>query len=109
MEKAIPVLALALAGLLAACSGGAERYPFNGAYFDAKAGPIDKKQSRAAFVVNVAQASQSLDGARRAGEYEATRYCIENYGTSDVLWAAGPETAGISEADMLTLQGTCDP
>ncbi|MFC3117986.1 DUF5333 family protein [Jhaorihella thermophila] len=28
----------------------------------------------------------------QAGAYEATRYCIENYGSSRILWEIGPET-----------------
>lgn len=105
-----PVLALTIMGALAACSGGAPKsYPFDGVYFKAKAGAVNKKVTRSVFTVQVAGASQSITGAREAGRYEATRYCIENYGTSDIIWAIGPDSPGqVLADDTLTLKGTCD-
>ncbi len=111
MKKTVrPVLALALIGALAACSGGAPKsYPFDGVHFNAKARAVNKKVTRSIFTVQVAQASRSFKGAREAGRYEATRYCIENYGTSDITWEIGPDSPGLVLADdTLTLKGKCE-
>ena len=54
----------------------------------------------------------SLDGAREAGRYEAIRYCIANFGSSDIAWTEGPDaedgTLTIAN-DRLLLRGTCTP
>ena len=62
------------------------------------------------FVVSVKDASVSLDGARAAGGYEGTRYCIANYGTSRIDWTVGPDTEPqnlVIDKDTLNFQGTC--
>ncbi len=50
------------------------------------------------------------DGAREAGRYQATRYCLLTYGGSDKEWTIGPDLP-IEElpvdGDTLTLQGRC--
>ncbi|CAN0585034.1 unnamed protein product, partial [Ectocarpus sp. 12 AP-2014] len=62
------------------------------------------------FQVSVRPVSASFDGARAAGKYEATRYCITNYGNSSVKWTVGPDSNVVPvENDTLTLQGRCDP
>lgn len=105
-----PVFALALLAALAACTDPAKKAPpFDGIYFKAKARAVDKKVTRSVFTVEVKRATQSVEGAREAGRYEATRYCIENYGTSDIIWAVGPDSAALTLAgDALILKGTCD-
>ncbi|MBI6630230.1 hypothetical protein JAO82_10090 [Pontibaca sp. S1109L] len=97
-------------GALVACAGSAPKtYPFDGVYFKAKAAAVNKTVTRSVFIVQVADASQSITGAREAGRYEGTRYCIENYGTSDIIWEIGPDNPELVLADdTLTLKGMCD-
>jgi len=100
----ITVSALALMG----CSERSERVMFDGMYFPAKA----KKASddRQDFVVSVRRAAQSLDAAIEAGRHEGTSYCLENFGTSDIDWADGPDGEGDMaqvSGDSLTLKGRC--
>lgn len=104
-------LVLATLGL-AACSGErrADRVAFDGVFFRSSASSIDRVREN--FEVSVTPVSASLDGAREAGRYEATRYCIENYGSSDITWSAGPDadegTLTLS-GDSLLLRGMCTP
>ncbi|WP_223423369.1 hypothetical protein [Tateyamaria pelophila] len=105
--------ALLMAALLvSACSGGirADKIAFDGVNFRSSASAIDKQ--RDFFEVTVAPASSSILGAREAGRYEATRYCIKNFGSSDMDWAQGPDAADgtlIIDNDRLILRGTCTP
>jgi hypothetical protein len=51
-----------------------------------------------------------LVGAREAGRYEATKYCINQYGTSDIAWVSGPDVEDGSltiNNDELQLRGAC--
>lgn len=103
----LAVSALALAG----CSGSSEdEILFDGLRFRTKVAPVDKKVSRADFTVTITNATRSLVGAREAGRYEGTRYCIANYGSSDIRWAIGPDSdpsqLRIAD-DRLTFRGTC--
>ncbi|WP_368073646.1 hypothetical protein [Tateyamaria omphalii] len=98
--------------LLTACNGRrSERVAFDGQFFRANASKVDRRQ-REQFEVTVSPVSASLDGAREAGRYEAIRYCIQEYGSSDIEWAEGPDaedgTLRISN-DRLLLRGTCTP
>ncbi|WP_299725153.1 hypothetical protein [uncultured Tateyamaria sp.] len=95
--------------LLSACNGRkADRIAFDGQFFRASAKKVDKQ--RLDFEVTVRPVSASLEGARAAGAYEATRYCVGNFGTSDIDWTDGPDgedgTLRISN-DRLLLTGTC--
>ena len=97
--------------VLTACSERREdRITFDGQLFRASAKKIDKR--RLDFEVTIRPVSASLEGAREAGRYEATRYCIGNFGTSSVEWTEGPDaedgTFRVSN-DRLTLRGTCAP
>ncbi|MCF6231833.1 MAG: hypothetical protein L3J36_01835 [Rhodobacteraceae bacterium] len=86
--------------------------PFDGFRYKAKAAAIDKKVSRADFTATIWAVSQSLTGAREAGRYEATKYCIKEYGTSRIKWIVGPDTAPENYRivdDTLTFSGKCDP
>jgi hypothetical protein len=97
--------------LLSACGQRkADKVAFDGVYFRSTASKIDKKRDR--FEIAVAPASSSMAGAREAGRYEATRYCIDNFGTSDMDWSEGPDAADgtLTVAnDKLILRGTCTP
>ena len=109
MGKGFAFLICAAAALgLAACNADDKRIAFDGRYFKAKAQPVDKKVTLADFTVTVKGVSASYEGARAAGGYEGTRYCIEKYGTSKIDWAVGPDTEGLSVIDdTITLRGTC--
>lgn len=97
--------------LLSACNERrADKVAFDGVFFRSTASKVDKQ--RDVFEITVSPASSSIEGAREAGRYEATRYCIANFGTSDVVWTEGPDaedgTLRIAN-DRLILTGTCTP
>ncbi len=104
--------AVALMLTLTACAGQRERQvAFDGHVFKAKASAVDKAVSRADFTATVSGVSKSLEGAREAGRYEGTKYCIVNYGSSRINWAVGPDTAPAQLRvvdDSLTFAGRCD-
>ena len=74
--------------LLAGCGDRAERVTFNGNYYPAKTSGA--KPDRRAFTASVSRASQGIQGAQRAATHEATRYCLQNFGTSDIDWSGVP-------------------
>lgn len=94
--------------LLGACSGfGTENEPvFDGIKFNTKI-TVDKANP-AAFEIWVAQAGRSIDGAREAGRFRSTVYCIKTYGASDVYWIVGPDqpTPIVQNGDLY-LKGAC--
>ncbi len=99
-----------LALILAACDRREDRLPFDGQFFRSDTKVIDKNKEH--ISVTVRPVSASLQGAREAGLYEATRYCIENYGTSNIEWVASPDAEEENlaiEKDTLTLEGMCAP
>ncbi len=84
---------IAVLSIASACSRESEdRILFDGYSFRAKAKLVDKKTSPTDFTVTVKGVSVSLDGAREAGRYEATRFCIQNIGSSKIDWRVGPDT-----------------
>ena len=104
---------MAVFALLAACGDAplrSNKVAFDGKYFRAKAKVVDKKVSPTDFTVVVRGVSASLDGAREAGRYEGTKFCVQNFGSSRIDWKVGPDTEpqkpGISD-DELTFSGTC--
>ena len=54
--------------------------------------------------------SVDINNALEAGRFEANKYCIRGYGSSDIAWTAGPDRA-VEEIqivdDTLTLAGRC--
>lgn len=102
------VLAVALISAVLGCSRGeSSRITFDGESFRASAKPLDRSD-RAVFDVTVRQVSKSVEGAREAAAYEATRYCIRWFGLSDVAWQVGPDTDPLPVANnTLTLRGRC--
>lgn len=96
------------AGLLAACTSSEDRIIFDGQFYNAKIRKVERQLDE--FVVTVKPVSKSLQGAREAGRYEATVYCVNTYGSSDIIWAAGPDAPEGQlniDKDTLTLQGRC--
>ncbi|MCY4153548.1 MAG: hypothetical protein OXE94_15135 [Aestuariivita sp.] len=100
----LPLLTLGLG-----CANEEDRTRFDGHYFRTNAAAVDRSDRRQ-FEVTVRNATASLVGAKEAGEYEAIRYCIEAYGTSDIKWLGGDDLETIEKEvvnDRLTLVGTC--
>jgi len=111
-----PGVGILLIGALLLTAGCAEQrkrlVPFDGFVYRAKTAAIDKKVSRADFTATIFAVSQSLKGAREAGRYEGTKYCIQEYGTSQVKWRVGPDSPGDQLRiidDTLTFSGKCNP
>ena len=111
MKTILSVTSVALCcALVAGCSDNKDDIAFDGQYFKSKLSKVDKQRDQ--FLVEVSPASASLDGAREAGRYEAIKYCIEQYGTSSIEWAYGPDAEDGKlrlENDKLQLRGACDP
>lgn len=105
----LTALLLIAALLLSACAERrADRVAFDGQFFRASSKKLDK--DRIDFEVNVRPVSASLDGAREAGRQEATRYCVGNFGSSEIDWISGPDGEDgqlrVSN-DTLQLLGRC--
>ncbi len=110
MARARPMVlaGVVVTALLAGCSGE-DPILFDGQRYQARA--ESTRDDRSHFVISVSPVSASLTGAREAGRYEATRYCMRRYSSSDMDWEAGPDAPEddltIVE-DTLTLSGRCD-
>jgi hypothetical protein len=110
MRGGVITAILGAAAVLAACGDiyEANKVAFEGHYFSARLSR-DKDNHRA-FAVQVSPVSLSLSGAREAGRYEATKYCIENYGSSAVAWTVGPDSPDASipvQDDSASFSGAC--
>ena len=97
--------------LVAACSGNIRNVnavKFDGHYFAGRASKNSVDPH--GFSVRIRNAAKSIAGAREAARYEATIYCIQQFGTSDIIWSIGPDDEVISLSNRsLTLAGRCDP
>ena len=97
--------------ILAGCSGtirNVNAVKFDGHYFAGRASKSSVDPH--GFSVRIRNAAKSIAGAREAARYEATIYCIEQFGTSDIIWSIGPDDEAISLSNgSLTLAGRCDP
>ena len=110
----IVIGALALV-MLASCGAVSKLRSKKGLLFDGQQFRVRSEKvgdAREEFIVTVARASQSVEGAREAGRHEANSYCITNYGKSEKTWAAGqgPDDENIAARifdDKLTLRGRC--
>ena len=107
------ICALSVATLLSACGGSlsnSDRTTFDGQFFRVKTQAVDKKRTPTEFTVTVNGASASVDGAREAGRFEATRFCVQNFGSSRIDWTLGPDAEPQNlriENDKLTFAGSC--
>jgi len=102
------ILALALPALSACGPRDNDRVAFEGKVYRAKLSRVEG--DRREFAIDVSSASEGLEGAREAGRYEATKYCIRNFGSSAANWTIGPDTPAESlvfEGDTLRLRGAC--
>ena len=80
---------------------------FDGYYFPYKL--VRNKVDDRSFDLTVKRANRSLSGAREAGRYEATRFCIKIFGTSDIKWFLDPDDENIGlTGRVLKLSGQCD-
>lgn len=101
--------ALCVLMALGGCTEKAKRVTFDGKYYPTRekgAGKAERDQ----FTVTVRRASQGLDGAREAGRHGGSKYCIKNFGTSEIEWARGPddpaETLIINNSNLV-FSGRC--
>jgi hypothetical protein len=110
MMRGVIILLLTAAVATTACSRikRDDGLRFDGERFRIKASKQDR-DDRSLFVVTAAPATKSLDGAIEAATYGGTRYCIQQYGTSLISWAQGPEDTPRLDGDRLVLEGQCKP
>ena len=64
------------------------------------------------FSVAVRGASRGVQGALKAGRIAANRYCIAQYGNSDITWTGqspdtDPETVELLDGGTLSMNGRC--
>ncbi|WP_232796480.1 hypothetical protein [Roseovarius salinarum] len=103
---------IALPALLGGCGNMTEfsdRMYFDGNYYPAKV--KHDRENRRIFTLTVRRIGQGIEGAREAARYEGTRYCVDEYGTSEIAWVVAPdaplEELPISDGKMV-LQGKCE-
>lgn len=103
---AVAILALALA---AGCSKRESRVLFDGNYYPGKA--RGERDDRRDFTATVRRADLGTEGAQKAALHEATRYCLDNFGTSSIAWSGvaedqdGPVFA--RSGDRVSVTGRC--
>lgn len=100
--------ALAAALALTACGRPGERVRFDGNYYPAKLSKSNDRREQ--FSVAVRDFAQGINGAREAGRFAGTTYCVETFGDSDISWQPGygPEDASVvSENGVLIFRGSC--
>ncbi len=94
---------------LAACGQNRGYQPlFDGVQFRGKAERLS--DDRREFAATARPVSRSLEGAREAARFQATKYCIRNFGSSRVDWTYGPDDAEDAlqiEDDTLRVRGAC--
>lgn len=82
------------------------QHAFDGVKFSASLKA--EKNAPEAFSLRVKKAAKSVVGAREAGRYEATKYCVEKFGTSDIAWIMGPDSPDLElENGDFNLIGSC--
>ncbi|MEQ9693640.1 hypothetical protein [Shimia sp. SDUM112013] len=105
------VAALGVVVTVGACENRRKKndIAFDGVFFTTKASYVTKEK-RQHFTVEVNKPSKSLEGAKEAGRYQGTQYCIENFGTSKIDWIAGPDAEPQTlrfDNDRLVFEGIC--
>ena len=99
----IPIAILLLFGCSARIKEN--RVAFDGFLFNSKLKVgLNKKD----FEITVLRANRSLSGAKEAGRYEATIYCVNKFGTSDIVWDLNPEDVSkVSSSKSIFIKGRC--
>ena len=97
----ISVSILLLFGLLGSINEN--RVPFDGFLFNAK---LKVGASKKDFEIIVPRSHRSLVGAKEAGRYEATIYCVNKFGTSDIIWDISPDDVSKLNLTSQYLSGT---
>ena len=95
---------VALLALVAGCGGRDEETAENIGVTDGiryKARLSAPRSDRRSVEIRVTPVGTNPSGAQEAGRYEATKYCIERFGGSEVAWVDGPD----APADRLQLSG----
>ena len=107
-EAGMGLLLLVLMVLLSACGSREERnVRFDGVHFSSSAKAVDR-ENIAYFEASVRNPAQSLDGARQAIRYAATKYCVRNLGVSDVEWDSDPDSDSlVIDGSAFSLRGRC--
>ena len=93
--------------LLFGCSAriNENRVPFDGVLFNPK---LKVGASKKDFEIIVPRSYRSLLGAKEAGRYEATIYCVNKFGTSDIIWDVSPDDASeITSNKSIFIKGRC--
>ena len=99
----IPLFILLLLGCSARINEN--RVAFDGFMFNSKLKVGLNKQD---FEITVPRANRSLSGAKEAGRYEATIYCVNKFGTSDIVWDLDPEDVSeVSSSKSIFIKGRC--
>jgi len=81
---------------------------FDGHFFRTNAKKVG--DDRSTFEVAVRNATVAIEAAQEAGRVESAKYCIENFGSSTVDWAIGPDDdpeTYVLDGNTLLLRGTC--
>ena len=94
--------------MLGACAERTERAYFDGNYYPAKTRA--EKEDRRNFTASVRRASRGMNGAQQAALHEATRYCLESFGTSEIEWSGVAEGQGPvygRSGDTVSVTGRC--
>ena len=93
--------------LLLGCSAriNENRVPFDGVLFNAK---LKVGENKKAFEVIVPRSHRSLSGAKEAGRYEAIIYCVNKFGTSDIIWDVSPDDVlKVVSNGSIFIRGNC--
>ncbi len=71
---------------------------------------LSKGTDRRTFTVSVASRGAGLDEVRESVRFQATGYCLFNYGNSDTEWRLDPATGDWAfgqSGETLTFSGRC--
>ena len=103
-------IATVVLALLAGCASREQRVLFDGNFYPPKSrGDRDERRN---FTATVGRVSRGVEGARKAAVHEATRYCLKNFGTSDIVWAGVAEGESgpvyLRSGDRITVEGRCE-
>lgn len=105
MRTILLVASAALA--LGACTAQSARVTFDGNYYPTREKGIDR-EDRHLFETTVRRVEQGFDAAVAAGLHGGTRYCIKNFGTSEIDWITPTDPAMVERTSgNLVLRGRC--